>query len=1814
MKRKQLAAIALSAILSFSACIPATGFGVYAAENDATTEFAVLGTVEEGGSDETAEAEAAGQADESVLENAGEALDSLPEAAEETAEQPNENLAEISQEDSQDAIQEDSQDAIQEDSQEVSQEDSQDVIQEKAEDSVQAAQDSAQDNILDSAQEVFDIQPGDTLTGTDPAEDAAAEETETATKADAPADTEAASGNNAASDTAADTAAPAATDAAAPTAMEAPSGNDAAVEGNDAAVEGNDAAVETNDAAVENNEAAVPDGSAAAQDDLDAVTEEGRQEGGQEGGQQEDVSEEAAGFVEEPGSDELDYASEISLGDAADANADSGSEFYVYPEGGDRDIWSIDVDITGRDSVTLRTVVDTDGSTEGMTYKWEAKKYLDSDITELSDVQGDTCEVIMPQKGEYFCTVTDAEGHSGTARFCLIMERGFSVFGYDRYGSQAYDGKITYDADDNDGPVELMIGVDAGVTDRLSYQWYKDTGSGEELIDGAVAPEYTVDNPVNGTAYTCIVDYGYGDEPKALTYLFRHFNCLYVYADTERLVEAVTYDPREAESFTLSPYVTADDMEGLTYEWKKGHGSDGIYTPTGDTSPSLTVNSPADEDVYTCTVTDRYGNQGTGWFYFYADTHLRIYAAEDPSKQYLYYIDITGKETLTLNAVAEADEGTPLSYHWNRVDVCGDNYNIDGASGELTSGGTIALQLDTLEAGTTYLCVIQDNYGHLDSLEIHLVSGTPALNIYPGGASEGEDTAVVNVGYGEASVELAVNSVTDSEGFYYTWKNAAGETVYSEYNVPNYYAEQPKEGERYSCTVTDRFGQEATVWFELHLEANPDNPTEEEMAGAAVIRAGESVHVDVEPESRGEFFKFIPEKTCVYTLTSTFDENENGNTLRLELYDSDYNPVAADREDDYFNSQTLYTFLAGEGETCYLRARSEDDFSAGSYTLSLAENAAFCAYGSDMVRQISPGEETSFEVTAWSPAALHYQWYYSTESEYYGEEETPEIPGATGTSYTPANPLTGYYTCKVWDDGGQSKDLNFNLTVDNHLYVENSYSEISCQAGEPAVLTVNASADDTEGLVYTWQKYDSAGNVWVDIQGISGNSYTIPEAEESTEYRIRVTDRYNNSYDATIQVSVDNQFSATYVLHDGQEVVDGVPTVTLYANGSLDTVLEVAVQGADTDGITYEWGCKSGDQSTITLEEKSSTCRPQYDGYYFCRVTDRFGNTREVTFRVIIVNDPHFTNTDDTELEYAGGEPTTLKVGAAALNQDSLRYLWYKCVDTYDTIFLGETSENYLDVTPEEDEERYFCCLTDIYRHYDDSSQVNFIVRKKTLTNLADAQLTVAASGLTYNGKEHKPAVTVKYDGQTLVAGRDYKAAYENNKDAGTARVIVTGIGNYTGTAEKTFSIAKASQTLQADNLSVVFAAKKAVSVTGAQGKVTYTSDKPAVAAVDADGNVTGKAVGSAKVTISAEGNKNYLTAKKVITATVTAAALKAGNVTVAASGLTYNGKEKKPAVTVKFAGKTLTENTDYKVAYKNNINAGTDTASVTVTGLGNYKASVTKTFSIAKAGQTLTIAAVKVAVGKTAAISVTGAKGTKSFNSANTAIATVNSTTGVVTGKKVGTVKITVTSKATSNYKAASKAVTVTVLPAATSKISASNLVTGIKVTWNKVTGASGYTLYRNGTRIAILTGNAKVTYTDSGANTNGAKYVYKVVARAVIGSSTLNSTASRSLTTYRVARPAVSSLTNSAASKMTVKWAKNAKANGYQIQYSTDSTFKSGVKTVTISSAATVSKVIASLTKTKTYCVRMRTFKTVSATRYYSAWSAVKKLKITK
>ena len=68
-------------------------------------------------------------------------------------------------------------------------------------------------------------------------------------------------------------------------------------------------------------------------------------------------------------------------------------------------------------------------------------------------------------------------------------------------------------------------------------------------------------------------------------------------------------------------------------------------------------------------------------------------------------------------------------------------------------------------------------------------------------------------------------------------------------------------------------------------------------------------------------------------------------------------------------------------------------------------------------------------------------------------------------------------------------------------------------------------------------------------------------------------------------------------------------------------------------------------------------------------------------------------------------------------------------------------------------------------------------------------------------------------------------------------------------------------------------------------------------------------------------------------------------SVTLSTSTYAYDGKAKKPGGTVKLNGKTLKNGTDYTVSYSNNTKVGT--ATVKITGKGNYTGSVSKTYSI---------------------------------------------------------------------------------------------------------------------------------------------------------------------------------------------------------------------------------------------------------------------------
>ena len=76
----------------------------------------------------------------------------------------------------------------------------------------------------------------------------------------------------------------------------------------------------------------------------------------------------------------------------------------------------------------------------------------------------------------------------------------------------------------------------------------------------------------------------------------------------------------------------------------------------------------------------------------------------------------------------------------------------------------------------------------------------------------------------------------------------------------------------------------------------------------------------------------------------------------------------------------------------------------------------------------------------------------------------------------------------------------------------------------------------------------------------------------------------------------------------------------------------------------------------------------------------------------------------------------------------------------------------------------------------------------------------------------------------------------------------------------------------------------------------------------------------------------------------------------------------------------------------------------------------------------------------------------------------------------------------------------------------------------------------------------------------------------------------------------------------KLTVTWKKSSGASGYQLQYATKKDF-SNAKKSTVKKAATVKATLKKLKAKKTYYVRIRAYKKVKGTTYYSAWVSAKK-----
>ncbi|MGN0158741.1 MAG: InlB B-repeat-containing protein [Brotaphodocola sp.] len=156
---------------------------------------------------------------------------------------------------------------------------------------------------------------------------------------------------------------------------------------------------------------------------------------------------------------------------------------------------------------------------------------------------------------------------------------------------------------------------------------------------------------------------------------------------------------------------------------------------------------------------------------------------------------------------------------------------------------------------------------------------------------------------------------------------------------------------------------------------------------------------------------------------------------------------------------------------------------------------------------------------------------------------------------------------------------------------------------------------------------------------------------------------------------------------------------------------------------------------------------------------------------------------------------------------------------------------------------------------------------------LISSMVTLKDKELIFNGTEQTPQIEVR-DKDLLLENQDYQLTYSSNIHAGNGKVIVTGTGNYYGAVELTFTIRKATPSIEV---------KAGTSITKylndsawnldafiSNGEtLVFTSSNEAVAVVDVSGMVTMKGIGTTVITIQSEGSRDYEPAEEKITLTV---------------------------------------------------------------------------------------------------------------------------------------------------------------------------------------------------------------------------------------------------------------------------------------------------------------------------------------------------------
>lgn len=206
----------------------------------------------------------------------------------------------------------------------------------------------------------------------------------------------------------------------------------------------------------------------------------------------------------------------------------------------------------------------------------------------------------------------------------------------------------------------------------------------------------------------------------------------------------------------------------------------------------------------------------------------------------------------------------------------------------------------------------------------------------------------------------------------------------------------------------------------------------------------------------------------------------------------------------------------------------------------------------------------------------------------------------------------GHVSCRVSDMYGNTETIYYNIKIENGLKAgAKGSSKVNVPYNEKATLEVEASCNNGE-IEYVW--YDADNNEQLG----SGAVFTTENITEKKNYRCIVSDEYGNYEFVYFAVNIDNGLK-----------VEAVGSTNVIIKQGESVTLKVKASCNEGE-LTYKW-TGSGvsddeaatDSITVTYNSNSEISYSTYN----CEVTDKYGNSENISFTVGSYNPSDMSDT-----------------------------------------------------------------------------------------------------------------------------------------------------------------------------------------------------------------------------------------------------------------------------------------------------------------------------------------------------------------------------------------------------------------------------------------------------------------------------------------------------------------------------------------------------------------------------------------------------------